>query len=79
MSSLRAVIWLFIATLAALAANFAVSRYAPASHTAKNTSLFDRGFAPNRITVPNAIAEVSSWIISLPPFLPARRGSGPDS
>jgi len=51
MSSIRSAIWLFIATIAALLANFAVSRYAPASHTAKNMTFFDSGFTPVRITV----------------------------
>ena len=51
MSSLRSILWLVFATLAALAANFAISRCAPPPRSLKSSSPMDPSFTPIKVSV----------------------------
>ena len=51
MSSMRSILWLLFATLAALAANFAILRCTPSPRSAKSLSLFDPSFSPTKVSI----------------------------
>ena len=51
MSSMRSIVWLLLVTIAALAANFALSRYAPPPRSMKSTPPIDPSFVPVKVTI----------------------------
>ena len=51
MSSMRSILWLLFATLAALAANFAILRCTPSPRSAKSLSPVDPSFSPTKVSI----------------------------
>ena len=72
MSSLRSILWLLFATLAALAANFAISRCTPPPRSLKSLSPVDPSFSPTKVSIERSghprtvLVRDGRWRISAP-------------